>query len=67
MKIKLNEIYAQLEAWRAERKITAESQKEGYIINIMEEFGELATVLREKRLNHKFKIRWLFVSKKGQK
>ena len=47
MKIKLNEIYAKLEAWRAERKITAESQKEGYIINIMEEFGELAAALRD--------------------
>ena len=47
MKIKLNEIYAQLEAWRAERGITAESQKEGYIINIMEEFGELAAALRD--------------------
>ena len=46
MKIKLNEIYAQLEAWRAERKITAESQKVGYIINIMEEFGELSQALR---------------------
>ena len=47
MKIKLNEIYAQLEAWRTERKITAESQKQGYIINIMEEFGELAAALRD--------------------
>ena len=47
MKIKLNEIYAQLKAWRAERKITAESQKDGYIINIMEEFGELAAALRD--------------------
>ena len=46
MKIKLNKIYAKLEAWRAERKITAESQKEGYIINIMEEFGELSQALR---------------------
>ena len=46
MKIKLNEIYAQLEAWRAERKITAESQKEGYIRNVMEELGELAAGLR---------------------
>ena len=46
MKIDLTEIYAKLEAWRAERKITAESQKEGYIINIMEEFGELANALR---------------------
>ena len=47
MKIKLNEIYAQLEAWRAERKITAQSQKDGYIINIMEELGELASALRD--------------------
>ena len=47
MKIKLNEIYAQLKAWRHERGITAESQKEGYIINIMEEFGELAAALRD--------------------
>ncbi|MGM9995122.1 MAG: hypothetical protein ACI35K_01745 [Campylobacter sp.] len=47
MKINLNKIYAQLEAWRAERKITAQSQKEGYIINIMEEFGELAAALRD--------------------
>ena len=46
MKIKLNKIYAQLEAWRAERKITAQSQKDGYIINIMEEFGELSQALR---------------------
>ena len=47
MKINLNEIYAQLKAWRHERGITAESQKEGYIVNVMEEFGELATALRE--------------------
>ena len=47
MKINLNEIYAQLKAWRHERGITAESQKAGYIINIMEELGELATALRE--------------------
>ena len=46
MKINLKQIYAQLEAWRAERKITAESQKEGYIINIMEELGELSQALR---------------------
>ena len=46
MKIKLNKIYAKLEAWRAERKITAQSQKDGYIINIMEELGELAAALR---------------------
>ena len=46
MKIKLNEIYAQLEAWRAERKITAESQRQGYLRNIMEELGELSQALR---------------------
>ncbi|MDD7600267.1 MAG: hypothetical protein SPJ69_00385 [Campylobacter sp.] len=47
MKIKLNEIYAQLEAWRSERKITAQSQKAGYLVNIMEELGELAAALRD--------------------
>ena len=47
MKINLTEIYKGLEAWRAERKITAESQKEGFLINIMEEFGELADALRD--------------------
>ena len=47
MKIDLTEIYKGLAEWRAERGITAESQKAGYIINIMEELGELATALRE--------------------
>ena len=47
MTINLNEIYAQLKAWRHERGITAESQKAGYLVNIMEELGELATALRE--------------------
>ena len=47
MKINLNEIYAQLEAWRAERGITAESQRQGYIRNVMEELGELAVGLRD--------------------
>ena len=47
MKINLTEIYAQLQAWRAERKITAESQKDGYIVNVMEELGELAAALRD--------------------
>ena len=47
MKINLTEIYKGLDEWRAERGITAESQKAGYIINIMEELGELATALRE--------------------
>ena len=47
MKINLNQIYKSLDEWRAERKITAQSQKDGYIINIMEEFGELAAALRD--------------------
>lgn len=47
MKIDLTEIYKELKAWRHERGITAESQKEGYIVNVMEELGELATALRE--------------------
>ena len=46
MKINLNEIYAQLKAWRHERGITAESQKAGYLVNVMEEFGELSAALR---------------------
>ena len=47
MKIDLTEIYKGLKAWRHERGITAESQKAGYIVNVMEEFGELATAVRE--------------------
>ena len=47
MKIDLTEIYKGLAEWRAERGITVESQKAGYIINIMEELGELASALRD--------------------
>ena len=47
MTINLEKIYAGLKAWRHERGITAESQKEGYLVNIMEELGEIATALRE--------------------
>ncbi|MCI7247465.1 MAG: hypothetical protein MR481_06035 [Campylobacter sp.] len=47
MKIDLTEIYKGLKAWRHERGITAENQKQGYIVNVMEELGELATALRE--------------------
>ena len=47
MKIDLTEIYKGLAEWRAERGITAESQKAGYLVNIMEEFGELASALRD--------------------
>ena len=46
MKIDLTEIYKGLDEWRAERKITAESQRQGYLRNIMEELGELAAGLR---------------------
>ena len=47
MKLNLTEIFKELEAWRDERKITAESQRHGYIINIMQELGELAAALRD--------------------
>ena len=47
MKIDLTEIYKGLAEWRAERGITAESQKAGYIVNVMEELGELASALRD--------------------
>ena len=47
MKIDLTEIYKGLAEWRAERGITAESQKAGYIVNVMEELGELAQALRD--------------------
>ena len=47
MKIDLTEIYAKLEAWRDERGITAESQRQGYIRNVLEELGELAVGLRD--------------------
>lgn len=46
MKIDLTEIYKGLDEWRAERGITAESQKAGYLVNVMEEFGELSAALR---------------------
>ena len=47
MEIKLIKIYKGLDEWRAERGITAESQKAGYLVNIMEELSELATALRD--------------------
>lgn len=46
MEINLTEIYKGLDEWRAERDITAESQKTGYLVNVMEELGELSTALR---------------------
>ena len=47
MKIDLNEIYSKLKAWREERGITAQSQKDGYLVNVMEKLGELASALRD--------------------
>ena len=47
MEIHLTEIYNGLAEWRAERGITAESQKTGYLVNVMEELGELASALRD--------------------
>ena len=47
MKIDLTEIYKGLDEWRAEHKITVENQKKDYLIKVMEEFGELASALRD--------------------
>lgn len=47
MEIKLTEIYKGLKEWRHERGLTAESQRNGYLVNIMEELGELAQALRD--------------------
>ena len=45
MTINLTEIYKGLKEWRDERRITAESRKERYLVNVMEKFGELAWCL----------------------
>lgn len=47
MIINLTEIYKGLDAWRDERHISIESQKAGYLVNVMEELGELAQALRK--------------------
>lgn len=47
MKIDLTEVHKRLEAIRAERKITVESQKKDYIVNVMEKFGELASAIKD--------------------
>ncbi|MGM9995563.1 MAG: hypothetical protein ACI35K_04020 [Campylobacter sp.] len=47
MKINLEQIFKELKAWRDERKITPKSERKGYIINIMQELGELAAALRD--------------------
>ena len=47
MKIDLTEVHKSLEAIRAERKITAESQKKDYIVNVMMKLGELASAIKD--------------------
>ena len=47
MKIDLTEVHKRLEAIRAERKITTDSQKKDYIVSIMEKFGELASAIKD--------------------
>ena len=47
MKIDLTETHKRLEAIRTERKITADSQKKDYIVNVMEKFGELASAVKD--------------------
>ena len=47
MKINLEQIYKELQAWQEERGITAKSQKTGYLVNVMEALGELAGALRD--------------------
>ena len=47
MKIDLTEIYKGLDEWRAERGITAESEKKDYLVNVMREFGKLSQALRD--------------------
>ena len=47
MKIDLTEVHKRLETIRAERKIKTENQKKGYIVNVMEKFGELASAIKD--------------------
>lgn len=46
MKQEILNILVELDKWRAERKLTTDSQKAGYIRNIMEELGELAEAIK---------------------
>ena len=47
MKIDLTEVHKSLETIRAERGLTANSQKKDYIVNVMEKFGELALAIKD--------------------
>ena len=46
MIIHLDEMLSQLESWRAKNNIAAENQKKDYLINVMEELGEISNALR---------------------
>lgn len=46
MKQQILDTLVELDKWRAERKLTTDSQKAGYIRNIMEELGELAAAIK---------------------
>lgn len=46
MKQQILDILNELEKWRATRKLSIESQREGYIRNVMEELGELAAAIK---------------------
>ena len=47
MKIDLTEVHKRLKVIRTERKITVDSQKKEYIVNVMEKFGELASAIKD--------------------
>lgn len=46
MKQQILDILDELAKWRSVRKLSIESQREGYIRNIMEELGELAAAIK---------------------
>lgn len=46
MKQQILDILVELDKWRSVRKLTTDSQKAGYIRNIMEELGELANAIK---------------------
>ena len=45
MIIYLDEIYSSLEWWRVENRIKTENEINGYLINVMQEFGKLSKAL----------------------
>lgn len=46
MKQQILDILDELAKWRSARKLSVESQREGYIRNVMEELGELAAAIK---------------------